>query len=195
MTMAGADTVRDLEVHPLTPERWDDFERLFGANGACGGCWCMWFRLTARQFEAGKGEGNRAAIRALVTGGAVPGLLAYAGGAPVGWCAVAPRGEYPRLARSRTLAPVDDRPVWSVVCFFVARAFRGKGVSRCLLAAAVEHVRARGGRLVEGYAVEPKAGRMPDVFAYHGTPSLFRACGFEEVARRSPTRPIMRRRV
>jgi GNAT superfamily N-acetyltransferase len=189
----SADRNPYFEIHPLTPERWDDFERLFGARGACGGCWCMWWRLSAREFEAGKGEANRRAMRALVEGGAVPGLLAFDGEQPVGWCAVAPRGEYGRLARSRTLAPVDDRPVWSVVCFFVARAWRGRSVGRRLLEAAVDHVRASGGRTVEGYAVEPKKERMPDVFAYHGPLSLFLACGFEEVARRSETRPIVRR--
>jgi GNAT superfamily N-acetyltransferase len=189
--MAGETS--NLEVHPLTPERWGDFERLFGPRGACGGCWCMWWRLPTREFNAGKREGNREVMRGLVEGGAVPGLLAVAGGEAVGWCAVAPRGDYRRLERSRTLAPVDDLPVWSVPCFFVARAWRGRGVGRRLLEGAVDHVRSCGGRIVEGYAVVPKKERMPDVFAYHGPLSLFRACGFEEVARRSEARPIVRR--
>ena len=198
MRRAGGESLsgskEKLQFHPLTPERWPDLERLFGSSGACGGCWCMWWRLTRKEFDAGKGEGNRRAMRTLVEeGSAVPGLLAYDAGRPVGWCAVAPRGEYGRLARSRTLAPVDDRPVWSVVCFFVARAWRGRGVAQRLLEAAVEHVRRQGGKVVEGYAVEPKNDRMPDVFAYHGPLALFRACGFEEVARRSATRPIVRR--
>ncbi len=190
----GAGSPR-LEVRPLTADRWEEFERLFGPRGACGGCWCMWFRLTRREFDAGKGEGNRRAMAELVAAGRVPGILAYDGDEPVGWCSVAPRQEFSRLERSRILAKVDDETVWSVVCLFVPREHRGRGVARRLLEAAVEHVRASEGRIVEGYAVEPKQGRMPDAFAYHGPAAAFLAAGFTEVARRSPTRPIMRRRL
>jgi len=184
-----------LEFHPLTSDRWTDFEQLFGSRGACGGCWCMWFRLTQRDYDADKGDRNRAAMRAIVSAGRVPGILAYDRGNPVAWCSVAPREEYPRLARSRILKPVDDAPVWSVVCLFVARSHRGLGVATRLLAASVEYVRSEGGAVVEGYAVEPKKDRMPDVFAYHGPAEAFRSAGFREVARRSDTRPIMRYRI
>jgi GNAT superfamily N-acetyltransferase len=131
-------------------------------------------------------------MKALVAAGRVPGLLAYHHGAPVGWCSVAPREEYPRLQRSRVTAPVDDQRVWAVVCFFVVRKFRRSGVALGLLKAAVDFVRERGGDIVEGYPTEPATGRTADVFAYHGTASLFRRAGFTEVARRSPTRPVMR---
>lgn len=181
-----------LEFHTLTRERWADFEELFGERGAAGGCWCMWWRLTKRQFEAQKGEGNRRAMKAIVDAGRVPGILAYHKGQPVGWCSVAPRGEFPRLERSRILEPVDEKPVWSVVCFFVAKPYRRRGVAAGLLRAAVEYVRSRGGRIVEGYAVEPTKGKTPDLFAYHGLAAMFRSAGFKEVARRSETRPIMR---
>ncbi len=181
-----------LEFHPLTPDRWMDLERLFGERGACGGCWCMWWRLSHREFEAQKGEGNRQALRALVQAGEVPGILAYRGGQPVGWCAVAPRERFPRLARSRILRPVDEAPVWSVVCFFVAKEHRGQGVHEALLRAAAEYVRQQGGGIVEGYPVEPEEGYLPPAFAYHGLASAFRKAGFVEVARRSETRPIMR---
>src|SRR5262245_38185484 len=103
-----------LECHPLTAGRWADLEQLFGERGACGGCWCMVWRLPRKQWEAQKGAGNREALRALVEGGEAPGLLGYLDGRPVGWCAVAPRPNYPALARSRVLAPVDEEPVWSV---------------------------------------------------------------------------------
>jgi hypothetical protein len=125
-----------LEVHPLTPERWPDLEALFGVRGACGGCWCMHWFLKRAEYEAQKGEGNRAALRAKVESGEVPGLLAYLDGRPAAWCAVQPRHRYPTLERSRTLARVDDEPVWSVVCLFVARAYRRKGVTLALLRAA-----------------------------------------------------------
>ncbi|GMV97276.1 MAG: hypothetical protein AMXMBFR83_16340 [Phycisphaerae bacterium] len=184
---------KPLAFHPLTPERWADLERLFGQRGACGGCWCMFWRLARTEFQRRKGPGNRRALKALVESGRVPGILAYQGTEPVGWCAVAPRSEYPALSRSRVLKPVDDAPVWSISCLFVDRRWRRRGISVALLEAAVEHVRRRGGTLVEGYPVEPRQNRMPDVFAWTGLSSAFRKAGFSECARRSPTRPIMRR--
>jgi GNAT superfamily N-acetyltransferase len=181
-----------LEFYPLTAERWDDFEKLFGKHGACGGCWCMWWRLKRSEFERQKGEENRKAMKGIVDSGEVPGILAYANNQAVAWCAVAPREAYPLLERSRTLKRVDDKPVWSIVCFFTAKPFRGKGIASRLLRAAIEYVDKHGGKIVEGYPVEPKDGRMPDAFAYTGLASTFRKTGFVEVARRSEKRPIMR---
>ncbi len=112
----------DLEFHAATADRWQDVERLFGERGACGGCWCMEWRKTRREFDADKGEKNRASLKALIEYGDSPGLLAYARGEPIGWVAVAPREVYRRLETSRILKPVDDQPVWSVSCFFVRRA-------------------------------------------------------------------------
>jgi len=182
----------ELEYHPLTPERWEDFEKLFGKRGACGGCWCMWWRQTSKEFNENKGENNRLAMKEIVRSGRVPGILAYHDGKPVGWCSVAPREDFPRLARSRGFKPVDDQPVWSVVCFFVAKKYRRKGVSDGLLGAAVDYVRRQGGRIVEGYPVEPKKDRVPDLFVFHGLASTFIKAGFEEVARRLERRPVMR---
>ena len=110
----------------------------------------------------------------------------------MGWCAIEPREAYPRLARSRLFQPVDDQPTWAIVCLFVRPDRRGRGVSRALIAGAVAHARRRGARLVEAYPVEPKGARMPAVFAWTGIASAFRDQGFVEVARRSPTRPLMR---
>jgi GNAT superfamily N-acetyltransferase len=180
------------EFRALTPDTWKDFEALFGKRGAAGGCWCMWWRLSQKEFNTQKGEGNRRAMKAIVASGSIPGILAYHEGRPAGWCSVAPREDFPRLARSRILKPVDSRAVWSVVCFFTTKAYRRRGVAERLLRAATKYVRARGGRIVEGYPVEPKKGETADVFAYHGLASMFRNVGFREVARRSPTRPIMR---
>lgn len=181
-------------IHPLTPDRWADLEALFGANGACGGCWCMWWRLSASAFNAGKGAGNRRAFRQLVQAGEVPGLIACHAGEPVGWCAVQPREAYPRFERSRILKPVDDQPVWSVTCFFIARPWRRHGVSVQLLEAAVDHVRRNGGRIVEGYPKD-SAATSPDAFVWTGVAGAFRRAGFVEVARRSKDRPIMRREI
>jgi len=188
----GKTPERPVTVRPLTPARWPDLEALFGARGACAGCWCMFWRQTQSEFLRLKGEGNRRSFRQLVESGANPGLIAYAGRTPVGWCALAPREDYTRLERSRILAPVDDTPVWSVVCFFVARQHRRRGITTALLRAAGEYAKRRGARILEGYPVEPAKGPVPDVFVYTGIASAFRAAGFEEAARRSKTRPIMR---
>ncbi len=178
--------------YPLTPERWSDFEKLFGPRGACGGCWCMYWRLSRTQFDDQQGELNRRNIKALVDSGNSPGILAYSGDEPVGWCSIAPREEFPTLGRSRILKPIDDQTVWSVVCFFVSRDQRRKGLTIQLLKAAVEYARANGARIIEGYPVEPKDGKSPDAFVYTGLFSAFKQAGFTEVLRRSVTRPIMR---
>jgi GNAT superfamily N-acetyltransferase len=180
-----------LKFHPLTPERWRDFENLFGERGACGGCWCMWSRLSRSQYETQKGARNERAMKKLVDGGRAPGIIAYQNGQPIGWCSVAPRQEFLRLERSRILKPVDEQPVWSVVCFFVAKEYRGGGLSAKLLKAAIDFVRVRGGRIVEGYPVEPKE-KQADAFVWTGLASAFVKAGFKEVERRSETRPIMR---
>jgi GNAT superfamily N-acetyltransferase len=154
----------------------------------------MWWRLQRPEWLRGKGEGNRRAFRRVVADGEVPGLLAYDGGEAVGWVALAPRASYPRLARSRILAPVDDAEVWAVTCFYVARGHRGRGVTRALLAAAERFARERGGRVLEAYPVDARK-QTADAFMYTGAASTFVASGWKEVARRSPTRPIVRKRM
>ena len=181
-----------LKFQPLTPKRWPDLERMFGERGACGGCWCMWWRLSRAEFQQRKGGRNKAAFKRIVMAAEVPGLLAYAGKEPVGWCAIAPREKYPLLERSRTLARVDEKAVWSVTCLFVAKAFRRTGVSVQLLRAAAAHARTRGATIVEGYPVEPRSESLPDAFAWTGLAAAFLAAGFHEVARRSTSRLMMR---
>ncbi|HKJ68505.1 MAG TPA: GNAT family N-acetyltransferase [bacterium] len=179
-------------IYPLTADRWDDFERLFGENGACGGCWCMWWRQTGSQFEHMKYEQNKQAMHSLVESNRRPGLIAYMNGDPVGWCAVEPRENYPRLSRSRTLKKVDDVPVWSVVCFYIHKAWRKQGLMTRLLRQAIGYVHEQGGQVVEGYPIIPKKDSVPGMYAFTGLVSAFRELGFVEVARRSEYRPIMR---
>lgn len=181
-----------ISFHPLTSERWSDLEKLFGPRGATGGCWCMFWRLTRSEYEQLKGNGNKALFKNLVDSGEFTGLLAYAGEVPAGWISFGPREGYDALERSRILARVDDEPVWSVVCFFVAKKFRKAGITQKLLEAAREFARQHGARLLEGYPIEPKKDEVPPVFAYTGFANTFREVGFNEVARRSETRPIMR---
>jgi GNAT superfamily N-acetyltransferase len=179
-------------VHRLTPQRWPDLEKLFGDRGAVGGCWCMWWRIPRSEYERSKGDGNKARLEELVSGGTVPGILGYADDEPVAWCALEPRDAYPVLDRSRVLKRVDDSPVWSVTCFFIAKTHRDRGLGTAMLRSAVAHAAEHGAEVVEGYPVDPVKDRMPTVFAHTGFVEMFRAAGFEEVERRSPTRPIMR---
>jgi GNAT superfamily N-acetyltransferase len=181
-----------LEFHPVTKKRWSDFETLFGEKGACGGCWCMLWRLTRKEFEQQKGEANRQAMQTIVNSGEIPGLLAYSKKQPVAWCSVAPRESFPALERSRVLKKIDDAPVWSISCFFIHRDYRKQGLSVRILEAAVDYVKKQGGKIVEGYPVEPKKGKTADVFAWTGLSSFFKKAGFVECARRSETRPIVR---
>ena len=177
--------------HPLTLKRWTDFEHLFGPRGACGGCWCMFWKLRGKAFDENIGEPTRQMQKSIVDSGTIPGLLAFDGDNPVGWIAVEPRSAYPKLAHSRILKPVDEAGVWSVTCFFVAKQVRRQGVTVELLKAAVDYVREQGGKIVEGYPVDAKKD-MPAPFVYTGTVAAFLKAGFVEVARRSETRPIMR---
>ncbi len=154
----------------------------------------MWPRLPRAEFRAGVGAGNKRAFRRVVAAADPPGILAYVDGVPAGWCAVGPRAIYRRLETSRILQPVDERPVWSVVCFFVARPFRRRGLSVKLLDAAVRFAASHGARIVEGYPTDADA-KAADAFVWTGLATAFERAGFAEVARRSRTRPIMRRAV
>ena len=187
----------EAHVVPATPERWPDLEELFGPRGAVGGCWCMYWRLPRKEYEVGKGDANRNALHTLVAGGGgqrryAPGLLAYLEGRVVGWAAVAPRADYPRLENSRNLKRVDDTPVWSLSCLFVDRAHRRRGVSMALIRGAIAFVAACGGSVLEAYPVDPKTGDAPAAFVWTGIATAFVEAGFVEVERRSETRPIMR---
>ncbi|WP_417767443.1 GNAT family N-acetyltransferase [Stappia sp.] len=182
----------DLATFPLTPERFADFEQLMGPKGGYGGCWCMLWRLGKGAYDELRGEGTRAAMEELVRTGPPPGVLAYDGETPVGWVSVAPREVFVRLRTSRVLKPVDARPVWSVSCLYIARSHRRKGVSAALLAGAIELGRELGAECLEGYPVAPEKSSYPVSYAWTGFRENFLRAGFKEVARGSPTRPIMR---
>lgn len=182
----------DFSWAALQPDTWNDFNRLFGANGACGGCWCMLWRLPRKSFDAGKGAGNRAAMRALVDAGVQPGILGYLNQQPVAWCSVGPRADFSGLERSRILKPIDAVPVWSLTCLFIEKNARRQGLSGKMIEAAAQFARSQGATVLEAYPVEPKQDNMPAVFAWTGIAAPFLKAGFREVARRSDTRPLLR---
>ena len=186
----------ELEIHPLTPDRWDDLVTVFDRPGDAKGCWCMFYRVRARDFERLWGQGARAAFREVVADGPPPGLLAYRDGTPVGWCAVAPREAYPRVLNSRVLRPLDDTPAcWAVVCFYVVRDERRGGAAAALLEAAVAFAADHGAAAVEGYPKDTAGADKHANEMFVGSMSMFAEAGFEEAGRRSPQRPIMRRRL
>ncbi len=179
--------------HPLTPDRWKDFEKLFGSNGACAGCWCTYWILKRSEYDnLRKTGGTKKVFKRIVNDGVSPGILAYERDTAVGWIAIQPRENYPALKNSRILKPVDEMPVWSIVCFYIDKKFRNKGLTTDLINEAVKYAKLKGAKIVEGYPVEPKKRTAP-VFIYTGIASSFLKAGFKEILRRSETRPIMRK--
>ena len=187
----------DLTVQPLTPERWDDLETVFLAQGCsvARSCWCMYYRRSGTSVAPAEGQTqsarNRLDLRQLATRDPPPGLVGYEGATPVGWVSLGPRQDYAKLAKSPLMKPVDELDVWSIVCFVVPTVHRHRGVAKALLAAAVDWAKHRGVRMLEAYPVDlsdPSAGAS----LWFGTQSMFDAAGFEEVARRKPARPVVR---
>ncbi len=151
----------------------------------------MWWRLKRSEFNQQAGEANKLAMHGLVANGETTGILAYAAGEPVGWCSVAPRERFASLERSRTLKRLDDQPVWSIVCFFVAKSYRRQGVTEALVRAAIDFVAQQGGCIVEAYPSPDREG-VPPVSSYMGFVSTFAKVGFVACAQPSTGKVIMR---
>lgn len=166
------------ETHPVTPERFDDFADVVNPNRRATHCWCLSHRCTAAEVRE-LGETREDAMRAL-SGRRPPGVVTYRDGVPVGWCSVSPRSENTRLQRSTVNHPVDDVPVWSIICVVVRGGHRRQGVTRHLLAGAVAYAEANGAPAVEAYPVDPP-DRMDLTQAFVGTRSMFDAAGFEVI--------------
>jgi ribosomal protein S18 acetylase RimI-like enzyme len=188
-----------LEIRPLTPDRIPDLATLFDQGGDPKWCWCAWFRVRGRDWTNATAAANRQLLETVARKqDHAPGLVAYQDDNVVGWVSLGPRQDYERLAFSKVLAPVDDTPVWSIVCFVVGRKSRGHGVAAALLDAAIDYSRAHGASTLEAYPVDiPEGGRIPSANAFHGTLSMFERAGFEVVERRqaqgaSSARPIVR---
>jgi GNAT superfamily N-acetyltransferase len=182
-----------LDFHPLTPDRWQYLERLFGPNGAYSGCWCMFWRQTGPEWHACTGADRKKAFKTVCTKGErPPGVIAYRDGVPVGWVALAPRAEYTRLASARVLVPIDEKPVWSITCFFIHRGARRQGLMEKLIGAAVDFAKEQGATIVEAYP-RPVTEKVASTTLYVGTESCFERAGFEIAARPSDKRTVMRK--
>lgn len=161
--------------------RFEDVAAILNPGGNDRACWCLAYRITSAEYNALRGEQRADRVRGLCADEPAPGVLAYDGDTPVGWCSVSPRSSMERLNRSRTMPPLDDLPVWSVVCFVISAPYRRKGVSAALLAGAVDHARSHGAPAVEGYPVDTDGTRIGSSAAHVGTTTLFEAAGFERI--------------
>lgn len=192
-------------THPLTPDRFDDFADVVNPNRRATHCWCVTHRLRAadvaelagRPVDSDASGAREAAMRALCERDVPPGVIAYRDGEPVGWCNIGPREDIPKLATSRLMRPVDDVPVWSIVCVVVRGGHRRQGVTRRLLEGAVTWAASHGAVAVEAHPVDPP-GRMDTTMAFVGTRSMFEPLGFEAVGSTDPMastlpRLVMRR--
>jgi GNAT superfamily N-acetyltransferase len=190
---AGASS-GEISLRVLEPNDWPNIVRLFGSNGACGGCWCMWWRVPrgGKLWAEAKGDKNRTAFRKLVQQGLVRGVLAFFGEQPVGWCSFGPRSSFPRLERVRALKRDWSEGTWSINCFYIARGWRGRGIAKRLVEVATNQAFQSGASEVEGYPVVPAAGgkALPAVFAWTGVPAMFESNGYRECSPRSGHRRV-----
>jgi GNAT superfamily N-acetyltransferase len=190
----------DLDVRPLTTARLPDLSALFDEGGDPKTCRCAFWRVAGRGWQDWTKPKNQAVLAEVAGHEPAAGLVAYLEGRAVGWVSVGPREDYARLERSKVLARIDDKPVWSIVCFVVSKAYRGQGIARALLDAAVDYARDHGATLVEAYPVDPSRGRVPAAAAFMGPLGMFERAGFQVVERRkwnatTPVRPIVRRAI
>ena len=170
-----------LDIRPVTPDRIDDFVRVANPNRRASHCWCLSHRLTAPEVaELGNGSREQA-FRALAGRANPPGVIGYDDGEPVGWCSIGPRSENTRLARSRLIRPLDDLPVWSIICIVIRGGHRRRGYTTPLITGAVEYAAARGAPAVESYPVDAGSGRIDLTMAFVGTRAMFEKAGFEVV--------------
>jgi GNAT superfamily N-acetyltransferase len=186
-----------LRIEPLTADRWGDLVELFGRPGAsvARGCYCMFYRRSGKHdVPAGMtySEANKRALKSLVDHGVAPGLIGYDNGRPIGWVSLGPREDYARLERSPVMKPVDEKPVWSIICFVVDPKARHRGVAEAMLKGAVTWARKQGATLLEAYPCD-KPAKASDDSMWFGAKRMFDRAGFVEVARRKPTRPVMRK--
>lgn len=174
------------EVHPATEDRFDDVATLLAPRGGPA-CWCLYYRLSSGDYNRLRHADRPATVRELTGRRPSPGLLAYCDGEPAGWCGFGPRADMERLQRSRTIDPVDDSPVWSVVCFVVRPGFRRRGVTRVLLHGVIDYARSAGAAGLEAYPIDPAGARVHQSAAYVGTTDLFEAAGFRRVSQTRAT--------
>ena len=187
------DFLNQLTFEPLTKTNWNKFVLLFGNKGACGNCWCMYYRLPKSDYQEGKtDDGNKDAIKELVWENKPTGVLGFYEGQAIAWCAFAPREDFIKLENSRVHKRIDDKAVWSIPCFFIDKNFRRHGVSVELLKGVIKYAREVGIKIIEAYPTTPTQEKLADSFAWIGLYKSFERAGFEIVDRTSQNRPMVR---
>lgn len=192
-TVKDKEFLDQLTFEPLSKDNWPKFVQLFGERGACGNCWCMYYRLKRQDYQEGKhNDGNKNAIKALVWDQQPTGILGFYDGQPIAWCAFAPREDYLKLENSRVHKRIDDQPVWSITCFFIDKNFRKLGVSVELLKGVIIYAAKEGIKIIEAYPTIPTKDKLPDSFAWIGFYKSFERAGFKIVDQTSQNRPMVR---
>jgi len=181
-----------LSFESLDKRTWRDLQKLFGDKGACGGCWCMTWRLSHKEYEGNKGSKNKAKFHDLVNRGMPLGILAYEDDDPIGWCSVSPRKSLIRLETSRLFKRIDQQEPWSLTCLFIKKEYRLKGLSTRLIRAATNYAFEKGALVVEAYPIIPNKNKMPPVFAWVGFVNSFLKAGVKKIKQPSDSRMIMR---
>ena len=187
------DFLNQLTFEPLTKANWNKFVQLFGNKGACGNCWCMYYRLQKSDYQEGKtDDGNKEAMKELVWEDKPTGILGFYEGQAIAWCAFAPREDFIKLENSRVHKRIDNKSVWSIPCFFIDKNFRRHGVSVELLKGVIRYARDVGIKIIEAYPTTPTQEKLADSFAWIGLYKSFERAGFEIVDRTSKNRPMVR---
>jgi len=172
-----------VRVEPLTDETFEALAALFREGGDPRMCWCQFWRLRSKDFAPLKVPQLRERLHEQAQSEQPPGLVAFEGDRAVGWTSVGPRDAYQRIVHSKVIPLIDDRPVWSIVCFAVSQTARHRGVARALLDGAVAYARSRGATALEAYPLDLAPGeRINANTAYTGTLSMFERAGFRVVA-------------
>ncbi|UKJ09115.1 GNAT family N-acetyltransferase [Solitalea lacus] len=184
--------MKELTFQELSIHNWSHFENLMGQKGGCAGCWCMWYRLSSKEFNENKYEGNKLKMHSLVNAGKFIGLMAFVENVPVAWIALAPREDYYRIEKSKSLARLDDKPVWSITCFFVKKDYRRLGISKKLIHGAIVFAKSKGIKTLEAYPSIPYAVKSADAFLWGGILTAFLANSFQIAKYNGKSKAIVR---
>lgn len=185
--------LQDLTFEAVSRNNWNKFTILFGAKGACGNCWCMYYRLSKIDFNEGKlNDGNKEAMYELVKQNKSTSIIASYQDVPIAWCAFAPREDFDKLKKSRVHKPIDNEKAWSIPCTFIHKDFRRKGVSVALLKGLIKYAAQNNIKIIEAYPTIPTQEKLPDSFAWIGLYKSFERAGFKIVDRTSKHRPMVR---
>lgn len=182
----------ELQFEFLNENNWSQFEALFGEKGACAGCWCMLYRLTNKEWQSGKKNGeNKIKMQHLVFENKMTGVLAFHKNEAIAWAAFSPREDFQKLDRSRIHKKIDDTQVWSIPCVFIKKEFRKMGISTLLLKGIIDLAKKNNIRHIEAYPIKSHV-QIADAFAWNGVVSSFEKAGFTIVSERSNNHPMMR---